>query len=633
MLESVLKKVWNYDSFRPLQKEIIECVLDGNDTLGILPTGGGKSLTFQVPGIVREGLTIVITPLISLMKDQVDNLHKKKIRAVYLHSGMTIRERNLARERLFNGKAKFLYVSPERLTNNAFINEIRTLKISLIVVDEAHCISQWGYDFRPSYLKITKLRTLFPQVPFLALTASATKEVAEDICRQLHFKSNQRIFRGSVKRENISYVVRSSEGKLYDLLKILSSVSGCGIVYVRSRKRTREIAEYLNNSGIRSSFYHAGLDSQEKEDRQSKWKDGEIRIMVATNAFGMGIDKPDVRIVIHFDMPPSLEEYYQEAGRAGRDGLKAYAVLLTAKQDAATLRKRVTMEFPPKEIIKKIYTKLCVFSNLEIGYGYDKTIEFDLIKFCSVFNLNEAVVRPALRILGQAGYTEFIEEYENSSRLKVTIDRDELYSVKFNSPQHEKILTTLLRNYPGLFSDYVFINEKKIAYLTQLDPGIIYEKLVDLSKSKIIHYIPRRKTPLLYFPTSMEEEKYIEIGKKIYEERISILKRRIEAMIEYGFGKYSCRHNMLMKYFDEHSMSKCGNCDLCIEQNKKKKESAKKIEIEEHLRQFFQLSENYISDDVLKEIYGVHYPRVIEILRFKCREGEMEYTNGKWKRI
>lgn len=604
--------------------------MDGRDTLGILPTGGGKSLTFQVPGLMKPGMTIVVTPLISLMKDQVDNLRSKRIKAVFLHSGMSVRERREATERIFNDKAKFLYISPERIGNDLFLQEIKRLRISQIVVDEAHCISQWGYDFRPSYLKIKRLRKTFPDVPLLALTASATSIVADDIRTQLEFRSGCRQFRGSVARDNLSYIVRTSEGKLYDIHNILSKVDGSAIVYVRSRKRTREISEYLNNAGISSSYYHAGLESREKEERQTLWKEGTIRVIVATNAFGMGIDKPDVRCVIHYDMPPSLEEYYQEAGRAGRDGMKAYAVLLTSNSDKAVLRRRLTMEFPPKEVIKQIYTRLCVFSHLEIGEGYDKSVEFDLLKFCRTFNMEEATVRPSLRILGQAGYAEFIEEYENSSRLIITVGRDELYKIKSSSPAHEKVLTAILRTYPGLFVDYVFINENKLSYLTQINVREIYGILVDLSKSKILNYIPRRKTSLIYFPTSMEEEKYIVIGKKVYEDRKEILSRRIESMIEYGFTQEDCRLKKIMKYFGEEDLRACGHCDICIENKKKKIPEVKESLISHHLEILLSEDGSEISNETIKSYFGKASEKALSLLRTLQREGIVKYDGYRW---
>lgn len=614
-----------------MQEEIINSVLSGRDTLGILPTGGGKSLTFQVPGMVLPGVVIIVTPLISLMKDQVDNLKLRKIKAVSLNSGMNYRELKIARERLFNDKAKFLYISPERLSSESFIQEIKMLKVSLIVVDEAHCISQWGYDFRPSYLKVKRLRKLYPSIPVLALTASATKEVAEDICRQLEFNDGFRIFRASIRRDNLSYVVRTSEAKLYDIQKILTSTSGSAIVYVRSRKRTREIAEFLTSYGISASFYHAGLDPMVKEEIQTLWKNDEIRVMVATNAFGMGIDKPDVRVVIHYDMPQSLEEYYQEAGRAGRDGKQSYAVLLIAKTDKSVLRRRLTMEFPGKDVVRRIYTRLCVFCHLEIGEGYEVTKEFDLLKFCRTYNMDEAVVRPALKLLGQAGYAEFIEEYENASRLTITVDREDLYRTKLISAVHEKLLTAILRHYPGLFTDYVFINEKKLSYLTHLDLETIYEKLIELSKAKVIHFIPRRKTPLIYFPTSMEEERYVVIGKNIYEERKDILQKRIEAMIAYGYSQSDCRQKILKNYFGENDESECGHCDFCRQKKKRIQKQPERSEILNKLKSLFSSSKGSASNKDIENIFGKHYPLALEILRGMARDGEMELHEGLWR--
>lgn len=627
----VLKKYWGYDAFRPLQEDIINSVLSGKDTLGILPTGGGKSITFQVPGLMLPGVTIIVTPLISLMKDQVDNLKKRRIKAVAFNSAMSYREKNIAREKLFNDKAKFLYISPERLSSASFLQEIRPLKVSLIIIDEAHCISQWGYDFRPSYLKINRLRKLYPGAPMLALTASATKEVAEDICRQLNFREGYNSFRQSIARDNLSYIVRASDAKLFDIHRILSRTDGSGIVYVRSRKKTREIADYLNNSGISAAFYHAGLESLVKEERQTQWMAGQIRVMVATNAFGMGIDKPDVRTVIHYDMPPSLEEYYQEAGRAGRDGEAAYAVLLTSPNDKGVLRRRLTMEFPDKEIIKRVYTRACVFSHLEIGEGYDKAVEFDLVKFCLTYGMDEAVVRPSFRILGQAGYVEFIEETENSSRLMVTVDRDELYKIRLSAPIHEKILTALLRTYPGLFTDYVFISEKKLAYLSGVEQQEIYEKLVELSKARVVHYIPRRRTPLLYFPTSMEEERYVEISKRVYEDRKMTLSRRIEAMIDYAFSEGACRLDRLKTYFGEKSEGECMNCDTCRERRKKKRPSPGEKEISSHLREMFKRDDAEYDDNQISTIFGTSEDKAKRILRSLQKEGVLTYRGGIWR--
>lgn len=595
-----------------------------------MPTGGGKSITFQIPGLMLEGVTIIISPLIALMKDQVDNLRQRNIQAVCLHSGMSYREMNRNKERLFNNKAKFLYVAPERLTNRNFLSEIRNLKISLIVVDEAHCISQWGYDFRPSYLKIKNLRKALPSVPILALTATATPVVIKDICDKLEFREGHKIYSISFKRDNLSYIVRTPQSKVNEIHHILSHTQGSAIVYVRSRKKTKEISEYLDNMGISSTFYHAGLDNEMKEERQNAWKDNKIRTMVATNAFGMGIDKADVRVVIHYDMPPSLEEYYQEAGRAGRDGKNAYAVLLVSSADKGVLRRRLTTEFPEKDVIKRIYTRLCVFSHLEIGSGYEKLIEFDIDKFCKTYNLSENVVRPSLRILGQAGYVEFIEEIENSSRIIITVDREELYRIKFISPLHDRILTIILRKYPGLFSDYIFINEKSIAFASGIEETEVYKLLLDLSRQKIIHYIPRKKNPYIFFPTAMEEERYVMIGKDVYEDRKKILSERIEAMIGYAFAASGCRVRRMLEYFGERNEEDCQTCDRCRESKQKQNRSLDSNDLQKQLIESLKLCPEGIDASYLKSMTGKHLDTAIEILRDLGEEGIVMVKEGKW---
>lgn len=632
-MKKILKKYWGYDAFRPAQEDIINSVAAGHDTLGLMPTGGGKSLTFQVPALAMEGLAIVVTPLIALMKDQVDNLKARHISAVHLHSGMSYREMRLAKDRLFNGRAKFLYVSPERLGNKAFLNDISRLKVNLIAVDEAHCISQWGYDFRPSYLKIKELRKVFPNAPVLALTASATPDVVKDICRQLEFRKDHKVFSISFGRDNISYIVRQPQSKLNEIHNILSRTSGSAIVYVRSRKKTREIAEYLLNCDIPATFYHAGLTPEVKEQRQNAWKCNEVRVMVATNAFGMGIDKPDVRVVIHYDLPPSLEEYYQEAGRAGRDGLHSYAVLLRAAADKAILRRRVTMEFPERDVIRRIYTRCCVFSHLELGEGYDRTVEFDIDRFCRTFNLQEATVRPALRILSQARYLDFIEELENSSRLMVTVDREELYHARISSPVLDKILTIILRKYPGLFTDYVYINENSIAYLAGADRQVVYESLVQLSKLKIIHYIPRRKTPLLYFPTSMEEEKYVAISRDIYEDRKAVLSRRIEAMIDFAYAEEGCRVARMLEYFGETTAQDCDSCDRCRER-RKSSDHSRRLSDDDISRLLVKiLRDNPAGLDIssLNSFIGRNYvDKAVELLRLMVEDGCVAIKDGRF---
>lgn len=571
-----LRRYWGYDSFRPLQSEIVTSALSGHDTLGLMPTGGGKSITFQVPGLMMEGVTIVVTPLISLMKDQVDNLKRRRIKAVTFHSGMTRHEHTVALEKLINGGAKFLYVSPERLRNDNFLSLLRGLKVSQIVVDEAHCISQWGYDFRPAYLNIKKLRKVKPDVAILALTATATPEVARDICEQLEMR-DPAVYRMSFTRNNINYIVRPAETKIYEVFHILSRTQGSSIVYVRSRKRTVEISEYLSSAGISATAYHAGLDYELKEKRQNSWQMGETRVMVATNAFGMGIDKPDVRVVIHYDMPPSLEEYYQEAGRAGRDGKRSYAVLLTSKRDQALMRRRVTESFPDREIIRKIYERICNVLNVSLGEGYGLLKEFDIEKFCDLFGYQERQCRSAIHLLQQAGYLEYMEEGDRGSRVMMTCHRDELYDLHGVSPRTERVLTGILRTYTGLFTEYVNINESSMARNLQLSEREIYESLLELGRMKILSYIPRSRIPLIYLPTSREEPRYIEIGKKIYEDRRATMSRRVEAMLSYAYDSHECRENRMIRYFGEERETGCGHCDVCRSRRDNGKVSLKEM--------------------------------------------------------
>ena len=599
----ILKKYWNFDDFRPLQKEIIESVLSGNDTLGLMPTGGGKSLTFQIPAMTFDvGVTIVITPLISLMKDQVDNLKKIGIGASYLHAGLKPYEVKKIWEKVNNSKSRLLYIAPERLENEFFLQNLRNLQINLIVVDEAHCISQWGYDFRPSYLKIKKLRDLKPDVPVLALTATATPAVCEDIMNLLRFKKKN-IFKKSFVRDNLSYIVRHTENKLKEILHILSNTKGSTIIYVRSRKKSRQLSDFLNSSGLSAIFYHAGLLHEQKEERQNDWKTGKTRIMVATNAFGMGIDKADVRVVIHLDLPPSLEEYYQEAGRAGRDGKNSYAVLLVAKRDKAVLRRHLTEDFPERDVIKKIYEKICIFLHLSVGEGYDKVKQFDIFKFISVFKVSEKICRSSLRLLGQAGYINFIEDPENKSRVRMTVDRNELYKPGQFTPTTEKVLEATLRLYPGLFSDFVHISEDEVINFTRLDLNSVYESYLELNRKKILSYIPKSSIPVIHFPTSREDRENVKIGKDIYEKRKEAQSARIESIIDYAFNDSSCRVKRMLNYFGEEKEAECLKCDLCREAAKvsKKRKTDKQL-IQEIFNQlktsrqgltYLQLSNNF----------------------------------------
>ena len=545
-----------------MQEEIIDSVLAGHDTLGLLPTGGGKSLTFQVPALMLDGLTIVVTPLISLMKDQVDNLAQRGIRAVLFHSGLTPREKDLAMTRCRLGKAKIAYVSPERLQNERFLAELHTLTVSLLVVDEAHCISQWGYDFRPSYLRIAALRRLVGEkVPVLALTASATPEVTADIMRHLSF-SEPRVYARSFTRENLSYIVRYTDSKEPLLLRVLASTTGTAIVYVRSRKRTRQLAALLADNGITAEAYHAGLLPEDKEQRQDRWKRGDTRVMVATNAFGMGIDKPDVRLVVHYDLPPSLEEYYQEAGRGGRDGRESLAVVLASRTDKGLLTRRINESFPPKDFIAHVYEMAGNFLNVAVGEGYGAVYQFNFAQFCDTFDLPPVTARSALLILTRAGYIEYIEETTSRSRVMMTMKRDELYSLRLD-PDTDDVLQCLLRRYTGLFADYVYISELMIAERLRLSSEQVYNSLLRLGREHVIHYIPRATTPYLVFTTSREEPRHLIIPSDIYERQRERMEQRVEAMKSFVYDSTACRANTLLRYFGETPAEPCGKCDVC----------------------------------------------------------------------
>jgi len=572
----ILKEYWGYDTFRPLQSDIIHSISQGKDTLGLMPTGGGKSITFQVPTMTMEGTCLVITPLIALMRDQVDNLKSRGIKASMICTGMSRDEIITTLDNCAFGNVKFLYVSPERLSTELFIKRLPSINVCLITVDEAHCISQWGYDFRPSYLKIAEIRQHLPGIPVLALTATATAEVINDIQLQLNF-SEQNCFTQSFVRENLAYVVRTVDDKLPYLLKILQNVKGSAIVYVRNRKKTKEVAEFLVQNNFPASFFHAGLPQHIKDERQIAWKTNQCRIIVSTNAFGMGIDKPDVRLVIHLDLPDSPEAYFQEAGRAGRDGKKAYAVIIYSKNDNAKLKKRIADTFPDKQRVIDTYNSLGNFYQLAVGSGFESVFPFDLQSFCKAYHLPLNMSYHALKIMEQAGYIVLTDTLDNPSRLMITVNKEELYLLKFSNAKWDNILQVTLRSYTGLFADHVHINEDLIAQRADATREEIYNVFTHLHKSHIVSYIPAKKTPFVSFTRSREDVRYIVLSKDVYETRKERYQKRIDAMLAYTEDDKICRSRQLLAYFGQKQEHSCGICDVCIA-NKKSTLSAEDFE-------------------------------------------------------
>ena len=622
----ILKQYWGYDSFRSLQEEIITSIYEGNDTLGLMPTGGGKSITFQVPTLAMEGICIVVTPLIALMKDQVDALRAKNIKATMVHSGMSRQEIMIALENCIFGNYKFLYVSPERLSSELFLARLQDMNVCMIAVDESHCISQWGYDFRPSYLRIEELRELLPNVPVLALTATATPEVIDDIQEKLRFKKKN-VFCKSFERKNIAYVIRNTEDKLFEITKILRNVPGTAIVYVRSRKRTKEIASELQKQGIDADYFHAGLTSDEKIKKQNNWKENRCRVIVCTNAFGMGIDKPDVRVVIHFELPNSLEEYFQEAGRVGRDEKKAYAVALYTSRDRAQLKKRIKDEFPEKEFIKDVYEKLAYFFQIGMGMGANTGHNFVIEQFCSAFHYNITQAHSALKIIDMSGYIEYLEETDKHSKLIFTINRDELYRIHELNPQLENLIHVLLRSYTGLFADYVYINETLLAQRLNLSFQAVYEGLKTLSAQHIIHYVPAKKVPTIYYVRDREELKHLEIPRMVYEERCDRLKRRVENVIYYGTSIEECRSKILLKYFGEKKVENCGHCDICLSKKNANANSSTMNRIIQEVKDLVSTEEM----DVEKIVQAMDYPKeqIIKAIRFLVDNEQIFFQDNK----
>ena len=559
----ILHKYWGYPDFRGIQREIIESIGAGKDTLGLMPTGGGKSLTFQVPALAQEGVCIVITPLIALMKDQVEHLRHKGIAAAAIYSGMSRDAIVTTLENCIFGGVKLLYISPERISSDLFQIKLKHMKVSFITVDEAHCISQWGYDFRPSYLQIAVIRKLVPNVPILALTATATPDVIDDIQERLGF-TEKNVFRMSFERKNLAYVVRQAEDKEAEMVHILQSIPKTAIVYCRSRKRTKEVAQLLMQYGISATWYHAGLEPAVKDQRQSEWQHDKVRVMVATNAFGMGIDKADVRVVVHMDCPSSLEAYFQEAGRAGRDGQKAYAVLLYNGHDNRTLQKRIEDTFPPKEYVQQVYEHLAYFYQIGVNSGEGCTFEFPIDKFCATFKHFPIRANAALILLQRAGYIDYEPNPDNNARVRFLLRRDDLYRLDSLSEKENDVVISLLRNYGGLFTDYGYVDESYIAQEAGLDRNQTYMVLVNLSKKRIIDFIPRKSIPLISYKRDRVDGSDVILDKSVYEERKEQFQKSINSVINYAQNDRVCRSRQLLYYFGEKKSVDCEQCDVCL---------------------------------------------------------------------
>ena len=560
----VLKHYWGYDDFRGIQREIIESIGAGRDTLGLMPTGGGKSIAFQVPALAKEGLCIVVTPLIALMKDQVANLRSRGIKATAIYSGMRSSDIVKALENCIFGDYKFLYVSPERLSSELFLKKIQRVKVSMVTVDEAHCISQWGHDFRPAYREVKQLREIFPSVPVLALTATATPEVVKDIQQQLGF-AQENCFSMSFARKNLVYVVRHTENKPQELLHILDRISGSAIVYTLNRKKTKEVCDILLANGVTAEYYHAGLSPESKDAKEEAWKSGRARVMVSTNAFGMGIDKPDVRLVVHIDLPSSIEAYFQEAGRAGRDGNDAYAVTLFSRVDRQVVARRLADNYPSQEFIREIYDEICYYYSMALGDGLNCTYEFSLGDFCKDYHRPTLQTDSALKILTRMGYLEYVEEMEYASRVRFIVGKDALYRFRGLPPDYELLINALLRNYSGLFTDYVFIDERYLSRVTKLSRHRMYEIFVSLVSRGLVQYAPSKKCPIITFTRHRVLGSELRFAREVYDERKAIFGERLKSVINYAVGDDKCRSRLLLEYFGEKGSDDCCRCDVCVQ--------------------------------------------------------------------
>ena len=623
-LLEALKKYWNYDSFRPMQKEAMEAVLAGRDTLVLMPTGGGKSIIYQLPTLVGDGLCIVVTPLIALMKDQVDRLRRMGISAVAVHSGLSSRQIDIALDNCIYGDTKFLYVAPERLSSEMFRLRVDRMNVSLLAVDEAHCISQWGYDFRPAYLKIKELRRLIPDTPILALTASATPQVAKDIMEQLEF-AEPHILQTSFLRPNLSYSVRETDDKEGQLLRIINNVPGCGIVYVRMRSTAERVANFLIEQGYSASFYHGGLPNAERTMRQDEWVSGQKRIMVATNAFGMGIDKRDVRFVVHYTMSDSLESYYQEAGRAGRDGERSYAVILKATDDNNRIVDLFEKEFPDIELIRSVYHELCSYLGVAIGDGKEASFVFNIYDFCRHIKLPIATVHNILKLLQLNGYLTLVEDCEHPARVMFLVTRDELYQVKMYSEKEEEILRTILRLYTGIFSEFRPIDEMEIASQSKHSHTDVHELLKRLWRANIIRYIPTNHDPLIFLDEERLPARDIYIAPATYSRRKSLMLERFNHLLHYTNEERECRSRIIEQYFCDKMSEPCGICDNCLA--RKRREKSANLNYEEQILSLLA-TEPLTIKEVVARIAG-NDQTIIEAIRHLTEMGTISAVGSK----
>lgn len=626
-IRHILKTYWGYNSFRPLQEDIINAVLQGNDTLALLPTGGGKSICFQVPALAKPGICIVVSPLIALMKDQVENLQGRDIKAVAIYSGMSYREINIALDNCIYGDVKFLYLSPERLKSELVRIRLQQMQINLLAIDEAHCISQWGYDFRPEYLQIAEIRELFPKVPVLALTASATPDVVKDIQEKLGFKK-ENVFKKSFTRANLAYVVNQTEDKQHKMLHMLNRVPGTALIYVRSRRKTQEIATYLSLSGIRADYYHAGLTYELRTKKQDDWIKNRTRVMVCTNAFGMGIDKPDVRLVIHDELPDTLEAYYQEAGRAGRDEKKAYAVLLTATADIDEARERFEQSFPPEKEIKRVFQALCNYFGVPAGASPERSFDFDIADFCTRFDMKPLLVYPALKILEQCDILALNEVFFEPAKLMVTVSHEVLYKFQVEHAAYDDFIKILLRSYGGLFDRYVPIHEKTLAAKTRIPIQTIIDLLNRLTHLQILDYQPQKDKPQITFLQERMHTEHVQLSPLIMVKRKQLIRQKLEAMIAYAENATICRSRKLVGYFNEYDADDCGTCDICLLRKKTELSSAQFEELVNLIEKKLSVQALHI-DALVEQIKGYDASQTLEAIQFLLDNNKLRYNVTK----